>query len=77
MRITKVVTDKKRHTLGFMISFPKYMGTFYLTRGQVVKMARRKQIKTVIAKRGQDGWYVCTTPNMPRRNLYDLPIQVV
>ena len=50
MRVTKRITDVKRHTLGYVISGKKY------TRGQAVKLARRKKIDGVTAYKRDDGW---------------------
>ena len=75
MRITRRITNARRHTLGFYVQDNN--GVDILTRGNVVRMARRGRINTVVAKRGPDGWYVSTTPSAQRRNLYELPVVVV
>ena len=68
MKITRRYTNKKRHTKGYCIDGER------MTRGRVVKLARRGKINNVIARRGPYGWYITST-NM-RRNLYDLPVVV-
>lgn len=67
MKITKRIVDTKRHTTGYIVNNNKK-----LTRGQLVKEARRGKVKDVVAKRGPDGWYVSSVPNSERK-LYDLP----
>ena len=68
MKITKRIADTKGHTKGYIVNNNKK-----LTRGEVVKYARRGKIKDVVAKKGPDGWYVSTTPYADR-TLYDLPV---
>lgn len=70
MRITRRITNSKRHTVGYTLDGIPH------TRGEVVKMARRGKINTVIAKKGPQGWYVTTIPSADRRNLYELPVVV-
>ena len=75
MRITRrVVTSRKTSRRGYITRGYILDGDKYVTRGQVVRMAQRGKISTVVAKKGMYGWYVATTPSADRRNLYDLPV---
>jgi len=68
-RITGRVVNVKRHTRAYLF------GKQRVTRGAVVKMARRGKVADVTAKCGPDGWYVASRPSA-EVNLYDLPIVV-
>ncbi len=69
-RLTARVVDRKRHTIGFVAN-----NNTSLTRGEAVKLAKRNQLVGVVAKKGQDGWYVSSLPDSSVR-LSDLPMVV-
>ena len=57
LRITKQVVNQKRHVIGYVVNGET------LTRGVVVKLARRNQISGVEARRSsaRTKWYVKAT----------------
>jgi len=65
--ITKRIANVKGHTTGFIVN-----NNEKLTRGQVVKLARRGKVTNAVARNGRDGWYV-QAPAGADRTLYDLP----
>ena len=65
MKITKRYVDTKRHTKAYEVDGKR------MTRGAVVKLARRKQIDGVCAKKSGTGWYIASLPG-PGTRLYDL-----
>lgn len=69
MKIQKVKTDVKRHTIGYKVSGK------WMTRNQVYKLAKTGRIDDVIACRGKYGGYIQSHPNSENK-LYDLPAVV-
>ena len=67
--ITHRLCDKKRHTKAYLVDGER------MTRGAVVKMARRGKIADVIARRSPSGWYIASHPRTATK-LYDLPTVV-
>jgi len=70
MRITHRIVSVKRHTTGYMVDGKR------MTRGQVVKMARRGNFEGITARKDPWArWYVASNPSREEK-LYDLPILV-
>ena len=67
--IQKRIVNTKRHTKAYVVDGRR------ITRGKVVKLARRGHFKYVVAKRGPTGWYISSTPSTSK-NLYSLPIVI-
>lgn len=64
MTISKRILNKKRHTVGFVIS-----GTEY-TRAQAIKLARKGEISGVRVAKGPQGPYLVSST---KTSLYSLP----
>ena len=67
MTISKRVLNKKRHTVGFIIS-----GTEY-SRAQAIKLARKGEISGVRVAKGSQGPYLVSAT---KTSLYSLPTTV-
>jgi hypothetical protein len=66
MKIQKRICSTKRHTIGYVVDGQR------MTRGQVVKLARRGQIDGVVAKHNKEyGWFISAKPSSDRQ-LYGL-----
>ena len=63
MIIQKRVCSSKRRTIGYIVD-----GTF-LSKGEVVRLAKSNKIDNVTARRGAHGWYVASKRNGDRRLL--------
>ena len=69
MRVTKRITDVRRHTKAYIVSGKR------MPRGMVVKLARRNKIEGVTAYKRTPRWCVASKRTTPVK-LYDLPIKV-
>jgi hypothetical protein len=70
LRVQKRIVNSKRHTIGYIASGKRY------TRGQLVKLARRNRVQSVVARQGTTGWYVTVDQSTAHRSLTDLPLVV-
>jgi len=70
MNVQKRIVSTKRHTIGYVVD-EKVM-----TRGKVVKLARRGKINGVTARKGKYSWFVASLPSSTKK-LYALPETVI
>jgi len=59
--IEKRIVDSRRHTIGYIVNGKR------MTKGKVVQLARRGEIKGVHPRHGAFGWYVAAKPSADRQ----------
>lgn len=70
MKFQKRITNKKRHTVGFVIDGKHY------TRNQAAKLVKKNKDSGYYAYRSGNVLCIAAKPNSKRKRLYSLPVVI-